>query len=277
MGQGPAAKPAPVAGPSKPAETSLPTPPTNPINRQDGWKDSRPSNPKARDEDVVMRDAKKFNPGDKYHVPLLQLVGLSPQLQKLFTDSTRSKREYANKSAEYTVRFAEADTEIHIDRAEIVDSGPRHVYADATYDEIHHFLDNYGSAIAQGAVLVTTPTLGDSEMGDSLETAGPDEHRRIRPRDREVDLRARLQQEVDGTGNFVFVPARYDRCDLVLHEGLGIGDRGWDNKDAGGVLLLCIEEEREGQRLEVLIYRGENLRIGRIEIGGVSPTSSVRG
>ncbi|KAJ7265213.1 hypothetical protein C8J57DRAFT_1511776 [Mycena rebaudengoi] len=161
---------APVAGPSG---TSLPKPPTNPINRQDGWKDSRPSNSKPRDEDIVMRDAKKPATGDKYHItseiqeradakaifenllktqislPLLDLVGLSPQLQKLFTDSTRSKREYATKSAEYSVHFAETDTEIYAMNTEITPSSPKYAYADASFEEIREFLVNYGSAIAR--------------------------------------------------------------------------------------------------------------------------------
>ncbi|KAJ7743465.1 hypothetical protein DFH07DRAFT_964105 [Mycena maculata] len=223
MGQGPAAKPAP--GPSKPADTSLPSPPSNPINRQDGWKDSRPSNPKTRDEDVVMRDAKKFNLGDKYHItsdiqertdakavfetllktevsiPLLQLVGLSPQLQKLFTDSTRSKREYANKSAEYSVRFAEPDTEIHMERAEIVDSGPKHVYADATYDEIRHFLVNYGSAIAkvpEGRYFAMSTGSLSIQIGDTELTAMIDTGSELNLASKLVPSRCNLAVDFEG-------------------------------------------------------------------------------
>ncbi|KAJ6509574.1 hypothetical protein DFH09DRAFT_942565 [Mycena vulgaris] len=180
MGSGPSAGPsrptggpAPAAQPAKPPVTSLPAPPTNPINCQDGWKDSRPSNFKSRDEDVVMRDAKKPAQGDKYHItsliqeradaksvfegtlktpvtlPLLELIGLIPQLQKLFTEATRSKREYDTKSAEYSVHFADPEAETIVARAEVEYSSPKSVYADASFDEIKTFLVNYGSAIAK--------------------------------------------------------------------------------------------------------------------------------
>ncbi|KAJ6583446.1 hypothetical protein DFH09DRAFT_911588 [Mycena vulgaris] len=173
----------PVAGPSRPASgpappaqppaVSFPTPPTNPINRQDGWKDSRPSNLKSRNDDVVMRDVKKPGAGEKYHItsqiqdradaksvfeetlqtrvtlPLLELIGLSPQLQKLFTDATRSKREYDTKSTEYSVRFSDPEAETIVCRAETEYSSPRDVFADASFDEIQTFLVHYGSAIAK--------------------------------------------------------------------------------------------------------------------------------
>ncbi|KAJ6488729.1 hypothetical protein DFH09DRAFT_937143 [Mycena vulgaris] len=176
MGAGPSSAPAPSAPPvppAKPAGAQLPSPPTNPINRQDGWRDSRPSNTKTRNEDVVMRDAKKPATGDKYHItsdiqeradakavfedtlqtpvtlPLLQLIGLSPQLQKLFTEATRSKREYDAKSAEYSVRFSDPESETLVYSSNADDYSPRGVYADTSFDEIQTFLVNYGSAIAK--------------------------------------------------------------------------------------------------------------------------------
>ncbi|KAJ7934114.1 hypothetical protein B0H13DRAFT_1591810 [Mycena leptocephala] len=169
----PAAGPTPTAPPVKPAGASLPAPPTNPINRQDGWKESRPSNTKVRDDDVVMRDAKKPAAGDKYRItseiqeradakavfegtmktqvtlPLLELIGLSPQLQKLFTDATRSKREYDAKSAEYSVQFSDPEAETLVYSAEADHYSPHGVYADAPFDDIKTFLVNYGSAIAK--------------------------------------------------------------------------------------------------------------------------------
>ncbi|KAJ7125853.1 hypothetical protein C8R46DRAFT_927523 [Mycena filopes] len=166
-------RPAVPAGQVKPPVAALPTPPTNPINRQDGWKDSRPSNLKSANDDVVMRDVKKPTGGDKYHImsqiqeradakavfegtlqtpvtlPLLELIGLSPQLQKLFTDATRSKREYDTKSAEYSVHFSDPEAETIGYEAHSEDTGPKTVYADASFDEVKTFLVNYGSAIAK--------------------------------------------------------------------------------------------------------------------------------
>ncbi|KAJ6510748.1 hypothetical protein C8R45DRAFT_1161682, partial [Mycena sanguinolenta] len=157
------------SGPSSAPPATTPQPPTNPINRADGWKDSRPSNSK-RNEDVVMRDAKKPT-GDKYHitselqertdakedfaiwatqvnVPLLELIGLSPQLQKLFTDSTRSRREYATKTTEYVLN-SEEDADGSLAQQDKYDTGSKHAFADASMDEIREFLVNYGSAVAR--------------------------------------------------------------------------------------------------------------------------------
>ncbi|KAJ7726787.1 hypothetical protein B0H16DRAFT_1471259 [Mycena metata] len=53
----PAPAPAP-APPVKPPVTAFPTLP-NPINREDGWRNSRPSNSNPRNEDITMRDAKR--------------------------------------------------------------------------------------------------------------------------------------------------------------------------------------------------------------------------
>ncbi|KAJ3739185.1 hypothetical protein DFH05DRAFT_1530459 [Lentinula detonsa] len=120
--------------PIAPSWASFPTPP-NPINREEGWKGSRPRNPHgvSNDKDTEMRDAtapKLNNPqyhftskvqdyanaenmlshigGMKVEVPLFQLLGLSPQLSKLMAENTRTKREYGapkegnTKSAEYS-------------------------------------------------------------------------------------------------------------------------------------------------------------------------------
>ncbi|THU84064.1 hypothetical protein K435DRAFT_870655 [Dendrothele bispora CBS 962.96] len=97
-------------------------PPLNPINRQDGWKASLPSLNKDR-IDVNMKDGTKGNPptGPTYHftsdiqeqvdakavfktamgamvtLPLNQVIGVSPILQKMIAESTRTWREYVNK------------------------------------------------------------------------------------------------------------------------------------------------------------------------------------
>ncbi|KAJ3711461.1 hypothetical protein DFJ43DRAFT_1161736 [Lentinula guzmanii] len=97
----------------------IPIPP-NPINTEQGWKGSRPGNPRGGNRDVEMQDTERSktlnNP--QYHftskvqdyadpqsmisrigkmrieVPLFQLLGLSPQLSKLMSENTRTKREY---------------------------------------------------------------------------------------------------------------------------------------------------------------------------------------
>ncbi|THU77126.1 hypothetical protein K435DRAFT_878238 [Dendrothele bispora CBS 962.96] len=111
---------------SKPKPEERPTipvqPPTNPINRQDGWKASLPSSNKDR-IDVNMKDGTKGNVpnGPTYHftsdiqeqvdaravfktamgamvtLPLEQVIGVSPILQKMIAESTRTRREYVNK------------------------------------------------------------------------------------------------------------------------------------------------------------------------------------
>ncbi|KAJ6571441.1 hypothetical protein B0H19DRAFT_988062 [Mycena capillaripes] len=166
MSQNPVAGPAPT----KPAVATLPQPPPNPINRQEGWRESRPSNSKPKGtEDVVMRDTKRPAANDKYHItseiqeradaknvfetvlkmpitlPLLEIVGLSPQLQKLFTDATRSKREYTTKPAEYSINCVESD--YHADG--LTESFPTRVYADASPEEISDFIVRYGNAISR--------------------------------------------------------------------------------------------------------------------------------
>jgi hypothetical protein len=160
--------PPPALKPSAPPTTQPPPsipPPTHPINRADGWKESRPSN--SRSDDVVMRDAKKPS-GDKYYItseiqertdakavfenvlktqitlPLLEVVGLSPQLQKLFTEATRSKREYVTKIAEYSHESVEDNSP-----ANQTESRSNRVYTEASTDKIREFLVNYASAVAK--------------------------------------------------------------------------------------------------------------------------------
>ncbi|KAJ7075388.1 hypothetical protein B0H15DRAFT_791897 [Mycena belliarum] len=212
----------PTAGQPGP---SLPSPPTNPINRQDGWKDSRPSNPKARgNEDIVMRDAKKPVHGDKYHItstiqertdagtvfeallktpitlPFLDIIGLSPQLQKLFTEATRSKREYATKPAEYSVHFADADTEIPLS-TNLMETGPRHAYANASFDDIKQFLVNYGSAIArvpEGRYFAMSTGSLSIHIGDTVLTAMIDTGSELNLASASVPQRCNLAVDFEG-------------------------------------------------------------------------------
>jgi hypothetical protein len=114
-----------------------------------------------------MRDAKKPS-GDKYYItseiqertdakavfenvlktqitlPLLEVVGLSPQLQKLFTEATRSKREYVTKIAEYSHESVEDNSP-----ANQTESRSNRVYTEASTDKIREFLVNYASAVAK--------------------------------------------------------------------------------------------------------------------------------
>jgi hypothetical protein len=217
--------PAPTTPLNKPADVTLPQPPSNPINRQDGWKDSRPSNSKIRDEDIVMRDAKKPAFGDKYHItseiqeradpkavfesllktqvtlPLLEVVGLSPQLQKLFTDSTRSKREYANKAAERSVQFSDEVTEIHAEHAELIASSPRYAYADASYEDISEFLVNYGSAVArvpEGRYFAMSTGSLTIQIGDVELTAMIDSGSELNLASRSIPTRCGLAVDFEG-------------------------------------------------------------------------------
>ncbi|KAJ7104909.1 hypothetical protein C8R44DRAFT_639892 [Mycena epipterygia] len=166
-----------VPGPSKPNETPIPPPP-NPINRPEGWKDSLPSNSKPRGEDVVMRDANKKQEKStpSYHftsdiqdladpkvllqkifdlnisVPLFQLIGASPQLQKLLGEATRVRRDYSTKTAEYS--FHDSD-EFDADAYEVVNAAhtqvienQRRVFVDNT-DRLPDFLERYSNAVAR--------------------------------------------------------------------------------------------------------------------------------
>uniref|UniRef100_A0A0W0FDC2 DUF4100 domain-containing protein n=1 Tax=Moniliophthora roreri TaxID=221103 RepID=A0A0W0FDC2_MONRR len=101
----------------------IPAPPL-PINRKDGWKDSVPSAGSKPKPDITMKDDNRGQ--SKYHftldlqeksdlttiynavmnqpitVPIYQLIGNSPALQKLISDGTRMRREYVTKQAEYS-------------------------------------------------------------------------------------------------------------------------------------------------------------------------------
>ncbi len=148
-------------------------PPSNPINRPDGWKDSL-QKPSAPGPEVEMKDAtKKTTPqNSQYHftsdiqeradpqfvyeeimnqqvtLPIYQVVGSSPALQKLIGEATRTKRVYNAKKAEYSYRGDSNATMEHIDIA-----GGVSVIQIATgleaanFSQIEHFLINYANMI----------------------------------------------------------------------------------------------------------------------------------
>ncbi|THU81528.1 hypothetical protein K435DRAFT_873242 [Dendrothele bispora CBS 962.96] len=150
-------------------------PPNNPINREEGWRASKPSNNKGKEkEDVAMKDLKDIKDinrkqGPSYHftstlsekvntdllfnkiieteisIPIGQLLGTSPELQKMVTDATRTKREYRAKTAEcsYTSNcvFEEEEDDAHI-------SGNIGV---GNIEELPSFLVRYSNAIASNA------------------------------------------------------------------------------------------------------------------------------
>ncbi|KAJ6583154.1 hypothetical protein DFH09DRAFT_1076306 [Mycena vulgaris] len=167
MGPEPAPKPAPKAPTAGPSGSSLPTPPTSPINRQDGWGDSRPSNTKPHNDNIVMRDAKKPVAGDKYHI--------TSMIQERADANTMQPVSSANMPLNLlsTVCFAEDDTEIPTAML-LTESGPRYTYADALFDEIKEFLVNYGSAIArvpEGRYFVMSTGTLTIHIGDIVLTA----------------------------------------------------------------------------------------------------------
>ncbi|KAJ6474126.1 hypothetical protein C8R45DRAFT_1160278 [Mycena sanguinolenta] len=168
----------PVPGPSKAKDTptTIP-PPQNPINRPDGWKGSLPSNRKPRD-DVEMKDAprKADKSTPSYHftsdvqemadpklilqkvfdvdvsIPLFQLIGLSPQLQKLLGEATRVRREYGTKSAEYSFHdsddFEEEMNEVVTAAHTEVITNQRRVFVQ-NLDRLPEFLTRYGNAMSR--------------------------------------------------------------------------------------------------------------------------------
>ncbi|KAJ7238045.1 hypothetical protein B0H12DRAFT_1238016 [Mycena haematopus] len=164
--------PAPLPSTNKPPAEVLPKP-QNPLNRLDGWKESRPSGSKSKNEDAIMRDVKKPGQSDKYHItsevqeradakavfesvlrtqvtlPLLELVGLSPQLQKLFTESTRSRREYDSKTLERVVHFGDEEAADFEEGGQVTTLQTKRLYSEAGADELSDFIIRYGNAIAQ--------------------------------------------------------------------------------------------------------------------------------
>ncbi|KAJ7247153.1 hypothetical protein B0H12DRAFT_1324955 [Mycena haematopus] len=161
----------PIPGPSRPQEAPIPSP-QHPINRPEGWKESLPSNRKARD-DVEMKDAsrKSDKSTPSYHftsdiqemadpkkvlqnvldvtvsIPLFQLIGLSPQLQKLIGEATRVRREYGTKSAEYSFHDSDDFEEDEAAHTEVI-TNRRRIFVQ-NVDRLPEFLTRYGNAISR--------------------------------------------------------------------------------------------------------------------------------
>ncbi|KAJ4476442.1 hypothetical protein C8J55DRAFT_431328 [Lentinula edodes] len=165
-----------------PAKVSIP-PPSNPINREQGWKNSRPGIPRGGQE-VVMQDGDKKNSGPQYHftskvqdlanpestfshigdmkveIPLFQLLGISPQLSKLFLESTRTRREYGpikeTKQAESTPYHnhfeASGDEQAALTSAMATwgsESGESNLYVAEDDPNISDFVFKCSNAVAQ--------------------------------------------------------------------------------------------------------------------------------
>ena len=137
----------------------IPTVPPNPINTQDGWKASLPSMNKLK-QDVQMEDeTRKTTTGPQYHftsdvqeranptdifeeimqtkivVPISQVLGGSPLLQKMFSDTT-----HTSKSAEYNPPHnSSTDSDQHGPPEELCASNLKH---------LPEFLVYYSNAIA---------------------------------------------------------------------------------------------------------------------------------
>ncbi len=154
-------------------------PPTHPINRPEGWKDSLPQKNQATNpQEVEMKDGTKKNTnnsGPQYHftsniqdtadprvlydeimnqrvsVPVYQVIGSSPALQKLIGEATRTKRVYTSKQAEYYIENTDYETE-HIDSKGNVKISSR-LQAE-NHDILDVFLVKYGSAILQSEKLL---------------------------------------------------------------------------------------------------------------------------
>ncbi|KAJ7355170.1 hypothetical protein DFH08DRAFT_1051912 [Mycena albidolilacea] len=217
-----------VPGPSKPKENTIPVPP-HPINRPEGWKESLPSNQKQRD-DVVMKDAtkKEEKSTPSYHftsdiqemadpklvlqkifeqnvsVPIFQLIGSSPSLQKLVGEATRVRREYSAKSAEYSFHdsddFEEDVYEVVTAAHTEVINNQRQAYVGGS-DGLDEFLTRYSNAVARvpekrffamttGAMTVTIGGAEFSAMidcGSELNLAG-----------KSVPMRASLPVDFEG-------------------------------------------------------------------------------
>ncbi|KAF5335847.1 hypothetical protein D9758_016695 [Tetrapyrgos nigripes] len=165
--------PKPAQHLSKPAVTEIP-PLNNPINCQDGWRASQPSN-KANctptQQDVSMRDETKKPTvtGPQYHftsdlqenfkvrdvwdnllkqkvqVTIEELIGGSPALQKIVTDSTRTRRKYVgNREASASALSSYDLVEGGLDPTV---SGDLMIDVDCDKEQLAEFLVHYSSAI----------------------------------------------------------------------------------------------------------------------------------
>ncbi|KIK53740.1 hypothetical protein GYMLUDRAFT_250070 [Collybiopsis luxurians FD-317 M1] len=121
----------PPKAPQQPQQSQQPQvpPPSHPINTEQGWKASRPGNPRGGvPQDVQMKDGEKKNIGPQYHftskvqesadpqsiyssigetnvpITLAQLLAISPPLAKIFAENTRTRREYGPAKEGFTAK-----------------------------------------------------------------------------------------------------------------------------------------------------------------------------
>lgn len=191
--------PVPNAIPTQPP-TNFP-PPSNPINTKQGWKGSRPGNQRGGNKDVEMQDAesKKNNMNPQYHftskvqdfadpqtmisrigdmridVPLFQLLGLSPQLSRLMSENTRTKRKYRIpkevKSAElfpYTSDFEYDEEDYNKDSYSSVSGtkGPKPVEKNVYVPTDDSQLDDFVFRCASGVAQIPTNRFFAMTVGD---------------------------------------------------------------------------------------------------------------
>jgi hypothetical protein len=148
-----------------PAATTIPPP--HPMNTREGYKDYQRS---KKDQDVEMKDSKDES-RQRYHftsdiqdqvslqavekkimdtlvtVSLRDIIGVSPPLQKRFTDATKTRREYVTKSGEYELYTPEAEKLLadsrdpqHIEPSQVLE-------VNDDIDELNSFLIRYSNAV----------------------------------------------------------------------------------------------------------------------------------
>ncbi|KAJ3964711.1 hypothetical protein EV361DRAFT_976582 [Lentinula raphanica] len=170
--------------PTKPeARIDIP-PPTNPVNRPEGWKKSQPSTTKfkgkEKEEDIEMTDNKAGKAGPSqghFHytsdlqkradpksvldkvletditVSLAELVGCSPTLQKMISEVARTRREYGKEvvSAIVSEYVDEAD-EAFVDEGDALEEGQVSTglcIAEEDRPRLQKFLRTYSNAVTQ--------------------------------------------------------------------------------------------------------------------------------
>ncbi|KAJ3816901.1 hypothetical protein F5880DRAFT_1633931 [Lentinula raphanica] len=159
-------------------------PPTNPVNRQEGWRESQPSSSKGKGkerEDVEMTDSKDrksgHSQGQGFHytsdlqkradpkrvldkvlgtditVSLAELVGCSPALQKMISEVARTRREYGKEVVSAIVsEYVDESEEAFVDEGDVLEEGQvsagLHV-AEEDRPRLQKFLRTYASAVTQ--------------------------------------------------------------------------------------------------------------------------------
>ncbi|KAJ3765183.1 hypothetical protein FB446DRAFT_655593 [Lentinula raphanica] len=158
-------------------------PPTHPVNRPEGWKDSLPSSSKGKgkEKDVEMSDEKGgkqgITHGQGFHytsdlqkradpkrvldkvletditVSLAELVGCSPTLQKMISEVARTRREYGKEVVSAIVsEYVEETEDAFVDEGDAreegqVSSGLR--VAEEDRPRLQQFLRTYANAVTQ--------------------------------------------------------------------------------------------------------------------------------